>query len=66
MKKAKNGLHTPSADKVGFPMEEEEDPTPSAANLSRKKATLPQPSKKLVIKLNKGFPHAISNFDHVS
>ncbi|KAL0644330.1 hypothetical protein Bca4012_042620 [Brassica carinata] len=27
--------------------------TPSAANQSRKKATLPQPSKKVVIKLNK-------------
>lgn len=59
MKKAKNGLHTPPSshpnadDKVGFPMEE--DPTPAAANLSRKKATLPQPTKKLVIKLNKGF-----------
>ena len=56
MKKSKNGLHTPS-DKVPFPMEDE-DPTPSAAaNLSRKKATLPQPTptKKLVIKLNKGW-----------
>ncbi|CAN6847655.1 unnamed protein product [Brassica oleracea] len=63
MKKAKNGLHTPSADKVGFPMEEEEDPTPSAANLSRKKATLPQPSKKLVIKLNKAKPSLPTNFE---
>ncbi|KAF2576372.1 hypothetical protein F2Q70_00001789 [Brassica cretica] len=39
--------------------------TPSAANQSRKKATLPQPSKKVVIKLNKGSPHAISNFEYL-
>ncbi|CAH2078668.1 unnamed protein product [Thlaspi arvense] len=61
MKKAKNGLQqTPQShdddddndnDKEGFSMEE--DHTPAAANLSRKKATLPQPTKKLVIKLNK-------------
>ncbi|KAL0692924.1 hypothetical protein Bca4012_060104 [Brassica carinata] len=64
MKKSKNGLHAPpSADKAGFPMEEEEDPTPSAANLSRKKATLPQPSKKLVIKLNKAKPSLPTNFE---
>ncbi|KAF3565036.1 hypothetical protein DY000_02013497 [Brassica cretica] len=64
MKKSKSGLHTPS-DKVPFPMEDE-DPTPSAAaNLSRKKATLPQPTptKKLVIKLNKAKPTLPTNFE---
>lgn len=70
MKKAKNDLHhSPqhpnAADKVSFSMEE--DPTPAAANLSRKKATLPQPTKKLVIKLHKGFARfrflIINDFD---
>ncbi|CAN8267329.1 unnamed protein product [Cochlearia groenlandica] len=71
MKKAKNGLNTPSskpnaAAKAGFPMEE--DPTPSAAaNLSRKKATLPQPTtKKLVIKLNKAKPTLPTNFEETT
>ncbi|XP_013599040.1 PREDICTED: cullin-4 [Brassica oleracea var. oleracea] len=67
MKKAKNGLHAPSSqpnasDKAVFSMEE--DPAPSAAaNLSRKKATLPQPTKKLVIKLNKAKPSLPTNFE---
>jgi cullin-4 len=67
MKKAKNDLHhSPqhpnTADKVvGFHMEE--DPTPAAANLSRKKATLPQPTKKFVIKLNKAKPTLPTNFE---
>ncbi|XP_010495750.1 PREDICTED: cullin-4 [Camelina sativa] len=69
MKKAKNDLHhSPqhpnAADKVGFPMEE--DPTPAAANLSRKKATLPQPTKKLVIKLNKAKPTLPKNFEETT
>ncbi|KAJ4878119.1 Cullin-4 [Raphanus sativus] len=67
MKKSKNGLHAPPSDKVpsSFPMEEEEDPAPSSAtaNLSRKKATLPQPTKKLVIKLNKAKPTLPTNFE---
>ncbi|KAG2302196.1 hypothetical protein Bca52824_030847 [Brassica carinata] len=62
MKKSKNGLHAPPSDKAPFPMEDE-DPTPSAANLSRKKATLPQPTKKLVIKLNKAKPTLPTNFE---
>ncbi|ESQ55574.1 hypothetical protein EUTSA_v10024458mg [Eutrema salsugineum] len=67
MKKAKNGLHqTPQSqeddnDKEAFSMED--DPTPAAANLSRKKATLPQPTKKLVIKLNKAKPTLPTNFE---
>ncbi|CAN1302286.1 CUL4 [Linum perenne] len=36
---------------------------PAAANLSRKKATLPQPAKKLVIKLNKAKPTLPSDFE---
>ena len=58
----KNGLHH-SEDVVFDPssMSLDDDPKlvdyrtpPSTANLSRKKATLPQPAKKLVIKLVKG------------
>ncbi|KAJ6980608.1 LOW QUALITY PROTEIN: hypothetical protein NC653_028419 [Populus alba x Populus x berolinensis] len=36
---------------------------PAAANLSRKKATLPQPAKKLVIKLVKAKPTLPTNFE---
>ncbi|CAA7042773.1 unnamed protein product [Microthlaspi erraticum] len=67
MKKARNGLQqTPQSrdddnDRELFPLEE--DPTPSAANLSRKKATLPQPTKKLVIKLNRAKPTLPTNFE---
>ncbi|WZZ02211.1 hypothetical protein YC2023_074539 [Brassica napus] len=61
MKKSKNGLHAPSSQPNASM---DEDPAPSAAaNLSRKKATLPHPTKKLVIKLNKAKPSLPTNFE---
>ncbi|KAJ6894996.1 cullin-4-like isoform X1 [Populus alba x Populus x berolinensis] len=67
----KNGLHH-SDDVVFDPssMSLDDDPKlvdyrppPAAANLSRKKATLPQPAKKLVIKLVKAKPTLPTNFE---
>ncbi|CAK7350199.1 unnamed protein product [Dovyalis caffra] len=67
----KNGLHH-SDDVVFDPssMSLDDDPKlvdyrppPAAANLSRKKATPPQPTKKLVIKLVKAKPTLPTNFE---
>ncbi|KAF9684160.1 hypothetical protein SADUNF_Sadunf04G0088800 [Salix dunnii] len=66
-----NGLHH-SEDVVFDPssMSLDDDPKlvdyrtpPATANLSRKKATLPQPAKKLVIKLVKAKPTLPANFE---
>ncbi|XP_010529158.1 PREDICTED: cullin-4 [Tarenaya hassleriana] len=68
MKKAKNGLHHPPQphdDKEVFPMDEDSARAP-ASNLSRKKATPPQPAKKLVIKLNKAKPTLPTNFEETT
>ncbi|KAJ6333275.1 hypothetical protein OIU77_009191 [Salix suchowensis] len=68
---SKNGLH--HSDEVVFdpssisldddPKLVDYRPPPAAANLSRKKATLPQPAKKLVIKLVKAKPTLPTNFE---
>ncbi|KFK28509.1 cullin 4 [Arabis alpina] len=66
MKKSKNGIQqTPHSHDDDNDYSMEEDHIPAAANLSRKKATLPQPTKKLVIKLNKvkGKPSLPTNFE---
>jgi len=64
MKKAKSLLlRAPSDDAVldSSPMPLDDDlPNARAANLSRKKATPPQPAKKLLIKLHKGPIHSTS------
>ncbi|KAJ1430596.1 Winged helix-like DNA-binding domain superfamily [Sesbania bispinosa] len=59
----KNGLHHHAADDAVF---DSDDPNARgfiAANLSRKKATPPQPPKKLLIKLHKGKPTLPPNFE---
>ncbi|MED6184277.1 Cullin-4 [Stylosanthes scabra] len=58
MKKPKSHDH-PS---LSLSMSPNNDPSP-AANLSRKKATPPHPTKKLLIKLHKGKPTLPTNFE---
>ncbi|GKV36953.1 hypothetical protein SLEP1_g45035 [Rubroshorea leprosula] len=53
----------PSAMAIDDDVRPDESRAPAAANLSRKKATLPQPSKKLVIKLVKAKPTLPTNFE---
>ncbi|MED6147472.1 Cullin-4, partial [Stylosanthes scabra] len=59
MKKAKSQEH-PS---LSLSMSHNNDPSSPAANLSRKKATPPHPTKKLLIKLHKGKPTLPTNFE---
>nr|KYP46841.1 Cullin-4B [Cajanus cajan] len=64
MKKAKSLLRPPSDDAVLDPSSmplDEDLPNARAANLSRKKATPPQPAKKLLIKLHKAYEYAVND-----